>query len=163
MPKLFRKNPETLKTIFHEIAEAGAIPVLYRVRDHARKSIAPLLQEKDKNGDLCIHLAVKSHRGAKAIQILTVLAELGANLNASNDDTCFTVLHLATMGSDYQLVHWLALQPQIDLNATIWNGLTAYEMAFINMDQRIMDILTAHGAESTLGGILRFESVPEYG
>lgn len=145
--KLFGKNPETSKTILHEIVEAGAIPVLYRLRDYIQEPIAPFLQEKDKYGDLCIHLAVKSHRGAKAIQLLTVLAELGADLNASNDDTRFTVLHLATMGSDYELIHWLVVQPQIDLNAKSWNELTAYEMAFIDMDIRIMNILKSHGAE----------------
>lgn len=154
--KLFKKNPATLKTIFHEIAEAGAIPVLYRFRDYIQGPIAPYLQEKDKYGDLCIHLAVKSHRGTKAIQILTVLAELGADLNAMNNDTHFTVLHLATMGSDHKLVRWLAVQPQIDLNAKSWDGLTAYEMAFIGVDQLIMDILTFHGAEATTRGILRF-------
>ncbi|ULM71625.1 viral ankyrin 2 [Diadegma fenestrale ichnovirus] len=146
--KLFKKNPQTLKTIFHELAEAGAIPVLYRFRDYIQGPIAPFLQEKDKNGDLCIHLAVKANRGAKAIQILTVLAELGADLNAANDDTRFTVVHLAVMGSDCKLLQWLAAQPHIDLNAKSWNGLTACEMAFIEMNERMMDILISHGAES---------------
>ncbi|ULM71637.1 viral ankyrin 3 [Diadegma fenestrale ichnovirus] len=146
--KLFQKNPETWKTIFHEIAEAGAVPILYRVRDYIQGPIAPFLQEKDRNGDLCTHLAVKSHRGAKAIQILTLLVELGADLNASSGVTHSTVLHLATVGRDYELVHWLVAQPQIDLNVKGWDGLTAYEMAFIENNGRMMDLLISHGART---------------
>ncbi|AIK25653.1 Vank1 [Hyposoter didymator ichnovirus] len=146
--KLFGKNPETAKTIFHEITEAGALQLLYRIRDNAGVPVASFLQEKDNHGDLPIHVAVKTHRGVKAIQFLKVLAELGANLNASNDTTRLTVLHLAVVSGDHELVQWLAMQPQINRNALAWDRLTAYEMAYIKTDHRIMDILTAHGARN---------------
>ncbi|AIK25663.1 Vank1 [Hyposoter didymator ichnovirus] len=144
--KFFGKNPETAKTIFHEIVEAGALQLLYRIRDNAGVPVASFLQEKDNHGDLPIHTAVRKYRGGRAMQLLKVLAELGANLNASNDITRYTVLHLAVANGDYELVEWLAMQPQIDLNAQSWDRLTPYEMAYIEADHRIMDILIAHGA-----------------
>lgn len=144
--KLFGKNAETGKTIFHEIAKAGAVQLLHRIRDNVEEPVAAFLQEKDNIGDLCIHVAVKTHRGAEAIQLLKVLAELGADLNAMNDITRLTVLHLAVVSDDYELVEWLAVQPQIDLHVKGWDDLTAYEMAFIESDHRMMEILVAHGA-----------------
>lgn len=144
--KVFGKNPETGKTIFHEIAEAGAIQRLRCIRDNAKGPVAAFLREPNKSGDLCTHVAVTAHRGAKAIQLLNVLVQLGADLNALNETTHFTVLHLAVIHSDYELAEWLAKQPHINLNIQGWDGLTAYEMAFIDFDQRMMEILIAHGA-----------------
>ncbi|AAS90270.1 vankyrin-b17 [Ichnoviriform fugitivi] len=144
--KLFGKYPTTSKTIFHEIAEAGALQLLYRIRDTVEEPVAHFLQEKDSTGDLCVHVVVKRHRGAHAIQLLKVLVELGADLNALNDVTKFTILHLTVVSGDYDLAYWLAQHPQVDLNIKGWDGLTAYEMAFIETDSRMMEILRAYGA-----------------
>lgn len=144
--KLFGKNPVTSKTIFHEIAEAGTLQLLYRIRDTVEEPVAPFLQEKDNFGDLCVHVVVKRHKGMHAILLLKVLVQLGADLNALNDVTKCGILHLAAVSGDYDLAQWLAQQPQIDLNVKGWDELTAYDMAFIETDSRMMEILGAHGA-----------------
>lgn len=144
--KLFGQNPATSQTIFHEIVEAGAIQLLYRIRDNVRQPLEHFLRATNNGGDHCIHVVVKKHRGEKAIQFLKVLVELGADLNAVNTFTHSAVLHIAVVSGDYKLVVWLANQPNIDLDVIGWDGLTAYDMAYIERSERMMDILIAYGA-----------------
>lgn len=152
--KLFGKNPLTRRTIFHEIAESGMVDLLYRIRDNVQESVARILQEKDETGNLSTHVAVTTHRGPKVIQLVKALLELGADINAMHDVTRSTILHLAVMRGDYELVEWLAQQPRIDLDVRGWDEMTAHDIAFIENDQRMLDILEAHGARGPQSMVL---------
>nr|AAX56953.1 vankyrin 1 [Ichnoviriform sonorense] len=149
--KLFGKNRVTKNTIFHELAHAGSLTLLYRVRDNIDEPCSSILQEVNADGDYSIHVAAKTHRGQLAVRIIQVLLELGANLNAKDRVWNFTVLHVAVERDDYVLAKWLRHHPQIDLDARGWDGLTAHETSLITCNKEMMDIFRTDGVNRAGG------------
>lgn len=151
IPQLSSKNPITGNTIFHEAAKRGSLELLYRIRNSMEEPYYSILGEKNNDGDTCIHVAVKTHMKLRAINLVKVLVELGADLNAEHGFSRCTVLLLSVWRGDHKLVEWLCQQPGIDLYATSWNSMTVFLCAYIKSDQRMMDILLATALEADDG------------
>ncbi|BAF45732.1 vankyrin-d8.1 [Ichnoviriform fugitivi] len=141
--QLSRKNPITGNTIFHEAAKHGSLELLYRIRDNMDQPYYSILAEKNNDGETCIHIAVRKHMRLGAINLVKVLVELGADLNAKHGLSGCTVLLFSVWRGDYELAEWLCQQPGIDMYATSWNSMTVFHCAYINGDQRMLDILLA--------------------
>ncbi|BAF45734.1 vankyrin-d8.3 [Ichnoviriform fugitivi] len=145
--KLFGKDPLTGNTIFHELAYVGSLTLLKRFRDNLDKPCTFILQQFNSDGEFSIHVAANIHRGKHAIRVIKLLRELGADLDARDDQLAITVLHIAVEHRDYTLAKWLCEQSQIDINAEDVDGHTAYQLAQMDHDQYMMDILRIHGAQ----------------
>lgn len=144
--KLFGRNTQTGNTIFHEIAELGSVTLLQRIRDNVTESYSSILREKNYSGEFCGHVAAK-HRGLRAIALLEILVELGADLNAITGCSGDTLLHETASSGDDELAEWLCEQQGINLNAKNYGTLTAYQVAFQRNNQKMMNILRTHGAQ----------------
>nr|AAX37362.1 putative ankyrin 2 [Tranosema rostrale ichnovirus] len=144
--ELFGRNFKTGNTIFHDLAEDGALRVLYRIRDWIDGP--SILQIKNYSGEFPIHSVVKWHRGFRAIHLIEVLVQMGADLNAKAGSSGDTVLHMTTYGDgDSKLAEWLCEQPQIDLNVRNYARQTAYGLAFKTINLQLMTILRNSGAK----------------
>nr|AFH35115.1 vankyrin 1 [Hyposoter didymator ichnovirus] len=144
--KLFDKDPITGNTIFHELAYIGSLTLLKRFRNNLDEPCTFILQQFNSDGEFSIHVAANVHRDLHAIQVIELLRDLGADLDARDDQLGITVLHIAVHYSDYVLAQWLCAQSQIDINAEDVDGDTAYQLALQNQDQQMMDILRSYGA-----------------
>lgn len=147
---LFGRNHVSGDNILHEIVQTGSLELLRRFRDNYVVPLDSLLQEVDLFGRTCIHVAADTHRGHHAILIIQVLTELGADLNARDCPLNMTVLHIAVYHKDYELAKWLCQQPNLDINATRFDGLTAYEIAYLANDHQMINSLTPNGVHSCL-------------
>nr|AAX56957.1 vankyrin 1 [Ichnoviriform sonorense] len=139
--QLFGRNHNSGENILHEIVRTGSLELLYRIRDNYGGPLHFLLQEFDNYGKNCIHLAADTHRGRHAIRIIQVLIELGADLNAGDYSLNMTVLHLAVHHKDYALAKWLCQQPNLDINAMSFDGMTAFGIAYSEGDYQMMIML----------------------
>lgn len=144
--KLFDSEPVRGNTIFHVLAELGSLELLYRIRDRVDEAFDSIVLKKNYNGETSIHVAAKKNKGQRAISIIQVLVEFGGDLNAADRYTGVTVLHEAVWREDYILAEWLCTQPDIDLEATTWGGLTAFQLAFKKRNDHLMNIFRTNGA-----------------
>ncbi|XP_061716962.1 uncharacterized protein LOC133524826 [Cydia pomonella] len=138
--RLFKKNNATGVNIFHEIAREGTVMLLRRIRDNVDEDIASFLQEPNFRGETCVHIAAGEHRGHLAIEVIDVLVNLGANINAKNN-TNETPLHYAVNNKDYELVKWLSKRRDVDLETTNQNHFTPHDMAIIQNALSIVNLL----------------------
>lgn len=145
--KLLGKNPITGDTIFHELADAGSMPLLNRIRETIDGPYDSIINELNDHGLTCIHVAVKQHRGLHAIQVIELLVQMGADLNAPDKLSSSTVLHHTVWYEDRELAEWLCQQPQINLDARRCDGVTAYQMASMEQNKRMKEILRGYGAD----------------
>lgn len=141
VPRVFDRNPITGNTIFHEAAEHGFLNLLYSIRDTMSEPCYSILAAENNHGETCIHVAVKNHRGLLAIDLVKVLVEMGADLNAQEGSSLCTALLLSVWQGDHELAEWLCQQPRIDLSAKNWDSMTALDYAYIIQDPRMLDIL----------------------
>lgn len=143
---LFAQNPITGDTIFHELADAGSVTLLHRIRKTIDGPYDSTINKLNFHGLTCIQVAVKSHRGLHAVQLIELLVEMGADLNAPDNLSGSTVLHHTVWYRNYQLAKWLCRQPHINLDARRCDGVTAYQMASMEQNKRMKEILRANGA-----------------
>lgn len=143
---LFAPDASSGETIFHELAKLGALRVLYRIQKRTTGSFVHLLQIKNYEGEFCTHVAVKYHNGLHAIRLVEVLVLMGADLNGANSCAGETMLRKAVYNRDYELAEWLCKQPQINLNARNYGGLTAYQIAYKRNDEQLKKIFRKAGA-----------------
>ncbi|AHY21962.1 viral ankyrin 3 [Diadegma semiclausum ichnovirus] len=161
MEKLFSKDPVTGNTIFHELAYVGSLTLLERFRDSLDGSCTSILQQFNSDGEFSIQVAAASHKGQHAIRLIELLRDLGADLDARDDQSAFTLLHIAVEHQDHTLAKWLCEQSQIDMNAEDVDGLTAYQLAQEKKDQQMMNILRMHGARCSYKYRIRVLEVDE--
>lgn len=114
--KFFGKNKLNGNNIFHEIAIEGSLALLLRIRENLKEAIDLVLGEWNDQGETCVHLAVLMNHGQHAIEIIEVLRDMGADLNARNE-LGHTLMSYAVYNKDYQLIDWLLLQPEITLSS----------------------------------------------
>lgn len=114
--KFLENNRVTGNNIFHDIAIEGSLAMLLRIRENLDEPIDLVLGEWNDQGETCVHLAVLMNRGQHVIEIIEVLRELGADLNARNR-VGHTLMTYALYNKDYQLINWLLLQPEIILSS----------------------------------------------
>ncbi|ULM71697.1 viral ankyrin 5 [Diadegma fenestrale ichnovirus] len=141
IPLLSGRNPITGNTIFHDAAKNGSLDLLYRIRDNMTKPYYFILAVINNDGDTCIHVAVNNHRGLFAINLVKVLVELGADINAQQESSLCTPLFLSASHRDYKLMEWFCQQPNIDWRARNWDLLTVVDYAYMRKDQRMLDML----------------------
>lgn len=144
--KLFGINPRNGNTIFHDIAQDGSLMVLERIEYVFDEQWKNILKTINYDGDSCVHIAASRSKGIKTIRLLELLVELGVDLSVQNTATGCTVLHIATWRKNYRLAKWLCQQPNFQINAKHWDGLTAFQLAFVREDKKMMQILRTCGA-----------------
>ncbi|XP_061729042.1 putative ankyrin repeat protein RF_0381 [Cydia pomonella] len=136
-----QERSERNTTMFHLIAEEGLDNILDRIWNATRKKeLEQILKLKNDDGETCLHTAVKKLKGSEAERIMAQLFDMGANLDAQEDGTGDTVLHLAVKRQDYVLMDWL-LSMRIDKNIRNNSGLTAYQVAKQNNDYKMMKMI----------------------
>lgn len=145
--KLFDREPIRGNTILHELAKLGSLELLNRIRDNVDEPCNSILEKKNDDGEFSTHVVARYHSGQCAIKLMEALVKLGADLNAAEESEGFTILHDTVMSGDYQLAEWLCQQPGIDLDLKTSSGLTAYELAFREMDIPMMDLFREYGAK----------------
>ncbi|AIK25690.1 Vank2 [Hyposoter didymator ichnovirus] len=141
IPQISGINPITGNTIFHDAANDGSQELLYNIRDNMTEPYYSILAVENNDGDTCIHVAVKKHTGLRAINLVKVLVELGADLNAQQRTSRCTALLMSVWHGDYELTTWLCQQPGINWRLRNWDSMTALDYAYIIQDQRILKIL----------------------
>ncbi|XP_046742494.1 NF-kappa-B inhibitor cactus-like [Diprion similis] len=127
---LFKRDRETGETIFHELAECGALRVLvlYRIHERTSGAFVNLIQIKNYRGELCTHVAARCHSGIRAINLIEILVLMGADVNERESCGGETVLHTTVFKRDYELAEWLCKHPQINLDARNYGRLTAFQI-----------------------------------
>ncbi|KAJ2944920.1 hypothetical protein O0L34_g1816 [Tuta absoluta] len=94
------------------------------------KKCRDILNKRNEEGKTCLHVAVKHHRGLTASQLIRRLSKLGADVNAQESSTDNTVLHIAILQEDLELVELLHLLPQkMDYSIKNKDELTPVELA----------------------------------
>nr|AAX37361.1 putative ankyrin 1 [Tranosema rostrale ichnovirus] len=154
--ELFATYSHTGNTIFHDLAEYGALRLLQRIRDRIDPPFHAI-QRKNYSDDFCVHSVVKWHGGLRAIDLLEVLVQMGADLNARGGRSGDTALHMTTYDGDCDLALWLCRQPQIDVHVRNHAGLTAYELAVKKKNERLMAILCSSSVKCETPEISKHE------
>lgn len=131
----------------HDICHHACLPLLVRAGCWIDQTHNPLLQEFNYEGYQCVHIVARRHRGQKAVQLLEVLMELGADLNVPDRTSGSTALHLAVIYQDYELVTWMCQETSVNLEACDFSGLTAYQVAWKRNDLKMMDIFEKFDAD----------------
>ncbi|BAF45733.1 vankyrin-d8.2 [Ichnoviriform fugitivi] len=134
------KHSITGNTIFHEAAKNGALELLHSIRDNMQRPYRSILG-KNKDGQTCIHVAVRNHAGLCAIKLVKVLLELGADLNAQEEFSLCTALFLSVYQCDHELTVWLCLRPGINWGAKNWDSMTVFDYAYLMENERMLAIL----------------------
>ncbi|XP_063698672.1 NF-kappa-B inhibitor cactus [Culicoides brevitarsis] len=112
------------------------------------------LETWNYDGETCIHLAAKCGKPVR-IEIIKILVEFGADINAREGKQGRTILHRAVEEGDESLVQLLLKEcPKLDVNICTYAGLSAYQMAFANASYNqkfkiIAQVLLKRGADST--------------
>lgn len=129
-------------TIFHLIAESHCLEILDRIWDSSKDNeLQRVLQLKNDHGETCLHLAVKYSSGIDAERIVAQMFDMGADLDAQEDGTGNTILHMAVKQKDYELVEYLLKVPT-KTNIKNEDGLTPYQLAEQDNDPKMMELFT---------------------
>lgn len=146
--ELFGQDESSGRTIFHELVDDAAFAALLRLRNKNKGQWIDLLKVKDNRGFTCIHSAARIRsQTVSANNVIEILLQLGADLNAVDEQAGETVLHHAIHYDDVELSIWLCCQSQINLNAKNNSGKTAYQIAFEKKNEKLMKLLRKAGAD----------------
>nr|AGQ20116.1 AsIV-cont00008-ORF1 [Apophua simplicipes ichnovirus] len=110
--ELLETHISTGNSKFHEMALRGSLVALRKIRDNLDHPIVEILRKWNNHGETCLHLAVLMNRGQHAINIIEILVELGADLNARNMSG-HNILHYALQNEDRELTNWLLLRQDL--------------------------------------------------
>ncbi|XP_063230446.1 uncharacterized protein LOC134535307 [Bacillus rossius redtenbacheri] len=132
---------------FHDISRHGCMSLLLRAGWWLDETHNPLLQQFNYEGNQCVHIVARRHRGQKAVQLLEVLMDMGADLNAPNRTSGSTALHLAVINEDYELVTWMCQETSVNLESCDYSRLTAYQVAWKRNDHKMMKIFEKFDAD----------------
>lgn len=105
------------------------------------KNYQYLLNEYNREGRKCIHIAAVMHKGQVATELIIILLNFGADVNGRVLCTGDTVLHIAVYLKDYYLAEWLCRRSGININARNYVGLTPFQIARKKNDKKMMMIL----------------------
>lgn len=99
------------------------------------------LEARNYEGLRCVHIAaIKGHR-----EVLRHLVAYGANVNAQEDRSGRTALHLAVETRNVQMVELLVNECGADVNAVTYSGHSAFQLA-CGSNSRMSDKLRQLGA-----------------
>ncbi|AAW51805.1 viral ankyrin 2 [Bracoviriform demolitoris] len=134
----------TGENIFFVIAKLGWLKTLHTLNVLIDEEIKPWLQQRNKLGDTCIHVAALANRGKQAIQLIEKLVEYGANLNTRRNCNGDTVLDIAVKNKDHELTVWLWKQPSINLQTEKFFHYVMDQMKLKESQENKMEILEAY-------------------
>nr|AGQ20245.1 AsIV-cont00154-ORF1 [Apophua simplicipes ichnovirus] len=147
------RNP-TMGNYFHDVAETGSIALLRRVEPFLTDQYRYILTLFDKRGYQCVHIAARHLDGKKAVIMIEELARLGANVYSVELITRNSLLHIAVSKKNYELAEWLCQQPNFITHVQDCEHYTAYDIASMEKDEKMMMILRQYG-----GDVVKPESV----
>ncbi|XP_063218593.1 receptor-type tyrosine-protein phosphatase S-like [Bacillus rossius redtenbacheri] len=131
----------------HDICYHGCLPLLLRAGWWLDQTHDSLLQQFNYEGYQCVHIVARRHRGQKAVQLLEVLMDMGADLNAPDRRSGSTPLHLAVIYEDYELVTWMCQETSVNLESCDYYSLTAYQVAWKRNDHEMIKIFEKFDAD----------------
>ncbi|BFZ07441.1 hypothetical protein BsWGS_10479 [Bradybaena similaris] len=100
------------------------------------------LESRNYEGLTCLHLAaIGGH-----INVMELLLEVGANVNAVEGKSGKTVLHFAVDWGNMTMIKFLLSQQSIDINARTYAGLPPILLAYGRGNVDVMDELYSRGA-----------------
>nr|AGQ20223.1 AsIV-cont00109-ORF2 [Apophua simplicipes ichnovirus] len=135
------------ENFFHEVCRTGSYELLVRVEPYLDDDSRHLLKVVNHQGQSCMHIAVNHSR---SVEIMNILRNMGADINGRTSTGGFTVLHEAVVNKAYDVAEWLCQEPDIQIQAKTSANLTAYQLAFVLNDSKMMAILKKYGADFTL-------------
>nr|AOH69129.1 hypothetical protein A6F54_56 [Microplitis mediator bracovirus] len=129
------------ENILHAMCRHGNLFFLSILAQSINKNYRYLLNEYNREGRKCIHIAAVLHKGQVATDIITILVNFGADINGRVLCTGDTVLHIAVYLKDYYLAKWLCRRGGINRNARNYAGLTPFLIASKNNAKQMMTVL----------------------
>ncbi|XP_057329466.1 NF-kappa-B inhibitor cactus-like [Microplitis mediator] len=133
------------ENVFHVIVKNGWYCSLCELQHLLDDKFTTRLNQKNDLGQTCLHVAVRIHRGQRAIKMIEKLVKYGTDLNVRERNSSDTVLHIAVGNQDYELAAWLCQQPHIDLEAENYYSHMAFKKASKNKDKEMAIILKTYG------------------
>ncbi|XP_044590340.1 NF-kappa-B inhibitor cactus-like [Cotesia glomerata] len=125
---------------FHEACRDNSLDHFERVVKFIECPIPAILAKRNSSGEQCTHIIVKSQEHY-VVEMMKIVVDLGADINGKEAFSGFTPLHLCAKKKNYELAEWLCQVSWIDLDARNHKGHTAWHMAYINDDFKMMSIL----------------------
>ncbi|XP_055639474.1 NF-kappa-B inhibitor cactus-like [Toxorhynchites rutilus septentrionalis] len=102
------------------------------------------LEARNYDGKRCVHIAAELSN----VDILLCLVKAGADINSREAKSGYTALHIAIEAGNEQFVNLLLNEcPNLWLEQVTYAGLTAYQLAAILHNQRLLNGLKNRGAE----------------
>ncbi|AEE09521.1 viral ankyrin [Cotesia vestalis bracovirus] len=125
---------------FHEACRSNSLDHFERVVKFVEYPIPAILTQRNSSGEQCTHIIAKSQKHY-AVEMMKIVMDLGADINGKEKFSGFTPLHLCVWKKNYELAEWLCQVPWIDLDARDHKGHTAWHMAYVNADFKMINIL----------------------
>lgn len=125
---------------FHEACRGNSLDHFERVVKFVEYPIPAILTQRNSSGEQCTHIIAKSQKHY-AVEMMKIVMDLGADINGKEKFSGFTPLHLCVWKKNYELAEWLCQVPWIDLDARDHKGHTAWHMAYVNADFKMINIL----------------------
>ncbi|XP_061717381.1 NF-kappa-B inhibitor cactus-like [Cydia pomonella] len=133
------------ENLAHYLCRIGDASHLMFLHDLINDGNRHCLLEYNEKQQQCVHIVAMEP--LDAVEKMKLLALWGADLNAKELNNGDTPLHIAVKIRNYELVEWLCQQPNINREAMNKECMTPYHFAFVNKDQKMMDLLKKNGAK----------------
>lgn len=115
---------------------------------------------EDENGWTPLRHATRKYRNVNDVEIIKILIENGADVNAKNDKDGWTPLIWAAKEGDYDLVK-LLIAKGADVNAKDDKEKTAFDYVRKYRHKEITELLRKHTGEPRVGFSIRENDVEE--
>lgn len=118
-----------------------------RFRSHLEKTLLlKIIHHKNYEGLTCCHLSAMSQAPDNLFHLTE---DCGADINIQEGKRGMTVLHMAAISNNENLVAFLLAQPNIELNELTYDGWTALDLATGRRLTSIQKLLSCAGAIKT--------------
>lgn len=102
------------------------------------------LEQWNYNGKRCVHIAAETSN----VEMLRYLISAGADINSREGKAGLTPLHIAIETGNEPLVNFLLEEcPKLRLEQVTYAGLTPYQLAALQHNQKLQNRLRSRGAE----------------
>uniref|UniRef100_A0A0A1WTW6 NF-kappa-B inhibitor cactus n=1 Tax=Zeugodacus cucurbitae TaxID=28588 RepID=A0A0A1WTW6_ZEUCU len=137
----YEQSVSALTTPFSEIE----INAAHQQFGYTQTKLINNLEMRNYEGEYCVHLAAEIGN----LQMLRSLVQSGADINAGEGKGGYTPLHIAVEKGNEELLNFLLnnCKPKLNVEATTFGRLTAYQLASISERSQMQRILEKHGAE----------------
>lgn len=146
MTKMIAEESSVGRNYFHEVSSSGCTDLLQRIESYIDERHQYLLIEVDDEGYQCVNIAAEKLEVQTAVEMIKYLVCFGADINAKHAVNGNTLMHTAVNQKNYELAKWLCQQENMNADSLNKEKKTPYEMAVINNDTEMMEILREHAA-----------------